>query len=171
MRMPMLPATTTPSTTLERGPPARWLRPASAKPPDRRHSHLAQNLRPRVLVKSCAHANRGQSRLLGASKAVPHSERTAPRDWQTTKPIERSHVPTRDRLRSSRGVKTLRTGQGFLEGFECPRPAWRGGHIRSTRPVAGVVSSARQQDRVRTVASAVLVLGMRLNGKPRTRRR
>jgi putative transposase len=28
----------------------------------------------------------------------------------TTKPIERSHVPTRDRLRASRGLKTLRTG-------------------------------------------------------------
>ena len=29
----------------------------------------------------------------------------------TTKAIERSHVPTRDRLRASRGLKTLRTGQ------------------------------------------------------------
>jgi hypothetical protein len=32
---------------------------------------------------------------------------------ETTTPIERSHVPTRDRLRSSRGLKTLRTGQRF----------------------------------------------------------
>ncbi len=37
---------------------------------------------------------------------------------ETTKPIERSHVPIRDRLRSSRGVKTLLTGQRFFEGFE-----------------------------------------------------
>jgi hypothetical protein len=42
---------------------------------------------------------------------------------ETTKPIERSHVPTRDRLRASRGLKTLRTGQRFLEGFECLRAA------------------------------------------------
>ena len=35
----------------------------------------------------------------------------------TTKPIERSHVPTRDLLRASRRLKTLRTGQRFLEGF------------------------------------------------------
>src|SRR5437762_7038724 len=48
---------------------------------------------------------------------------------ETTKAIERSHVPTRDRLRVSRGLKTVRTGQRFLEGFECLR-ALRGGHIR-----------------------------------------
>src|SRR5438132_13018535 len=36
----------------------------------------------------------------------------------TTKPIECSHVATRDRLRASRGLKSLRTGQGFLAGFE-----------------------------------------------------
>ena len=29
---------------------------------------------------------------------------------QTTKPIERSHVPIRDRLRASRGIKTVPTG-------------------------------------------------------------
>jgi transposase, IS6 family len=37
---------------------------------------------------------------------------------ETTTCIERSHIPTRDRLRSSRGVKTLPTGQRFFEGFE-----------------------------------------------------
>jgi transposase-like protein/predicted RNA-binding Zn-ribbon protein involved in translation (DUF1610 family) len=89
---------------------------------------------------------------------------------ETTKPIERSHVPTRDRLRSSRGLKTLRTGQRFLEGFECLR-ALRGGHIRLADLSPALSASTRPQDRVRTVASAVLVLGMRLNRKPRTRRR
>ena len=39
------------------------------------------------------------------------------RRGDTTKSIERSHVAIRDRLRSSRGLKTLRTGQRFLEGF------------------------------------------------------
>src|SRR5262245_62064894 len=32
---------------------------------------------------------------------------------ETTKPIERSHVATRDRLRASRGLKRVRTGQRF----------------------------------------------------------
>ena len=37
---------------------------------------------------------------------------------ETTKPIERSHVFTRDRLRGARGVKTLATGQRFFEVWE-----------------------------------------------------
>jgi putative transposase len=37
---------------------------------------------------------------------------------ETTKPIERSHIATRDRLRSARGLKTVGTGQRFLECFE-----------------------------------------------------
>jgi hypothetical protein len=89
---------------------------------------------------------------------------------ETTKPIERSHVPTRDRLRSSRGLKTLGTGQRFLEGFECLR-ALRGGHIRLADPLPTFSASANPQDHVRTLAAAVLVLGMRLNRNPRTRRR
>jgi putative transposase len=87
----------------------------------------------------------------------------------TTKPIERSHIPTRDRLRSSRGLKTLRTGQRFLEGFEGLR-ALRGGHVQLTDVLPAFSASASRQDQVRTVAAAVLVLGMRLNRKPQTRR-
>ncbi len=45
---------------------------------------------------------------------------------ETTKPIERSHLATRDRLRSSRGVKTLATGQRFFEGFEAVQALGRG---------------------------------------------
>jgi hypothetical protein len=89
---------------------------------------------------------------------------------ETTKPIERSHVPTRDRLRASRGLKTLPAGQRFLEGFECLR-ALRGGHIRLADLLPTFSASAIPQDHVRTVAAAVLVLGMRLNRNPRTRRR
>ena len=88
----------------------------------------------------------------------------------TTKPIERSHVPTRDRLRSSRGLKTLRTGQRFLEGFECLR-ALRGGHIQLAGLLPAFSAATSPQDHVRTVASAVLVLGMRMNRTARTRRR
>jgi len=89
---------------------------------------------------------------------------------ETTKPIERSHVPTRDRLRSSRGLKTLRTGQRFLEGFECLH-ALRGGHIRLADLLPTFSTSTNPQDHVRTVAAALLVLGVRLNRNPRTRRR
>ncbi len=88
---------------------------------------------------------------------------------ETTKPIERSHVPTRDRLRASRGLKTLRTGQRFLEGIECLR-ALRGGHIRLADLLPGFSAAANPHDHVRTVAAAVLVLGTRLNRNPRTRR-
>ena len=45
---------------------------------------------------------------------------------ETTTPIERSHIPTRDRLRSSRGLKSLTTGQRFFEGFEALHTLTRG---------------------------------------------
>src|ERR687883_2059227 len=48
---------------------------------------------------------------------------------ETTKAIERSHVPTRDRLRNSRGLKRTATGQRFLEGFEAVRHLRRGGDL------------------------------------------
>ena len=89
---------------------------------------------------------------------------------ETTKAIERSHVPTRDRLRSSRGLKTLPTGQRFLEGFECLR-ALRGGHIRLADLLPAFSASASPHDHVRTVAAAALVLGMRLNRNPWVQRR
>jgi len=76
---------------------------------------------------------------------------------ETTKPIERSHVSMRDRPRSSRGLKTLRTGQRFLEGFECLR-ALRGGHIRLADLLPTFSASTSPQDHVRTVGVAVLVL-------------
>ena len=46
---------------------------------------------------------------------------------ETTKAVERSHVPMRDRLRNSRGLKRTATGQRFLEGFEAVRRLRRGG--------------------------------------------
>ena len=81
---------------------------------------------------------------------------------ETTKPIERSHVFTRDRLRSSRGVKTLATGQRFFEGFEALH-ALRRGHTRLTDLVPGSdPAHATAHDRVRAVAQAVTALGTRL---------
>src|ERR671924_2398837 len=46
---------------------------------------------------------------------------------QTTQAVERSHVPTRDRLRNSRGLKRTETGQRFLEGYEAVRHLRREG--------------------------------------------
>jgi len=89
---------------------------------------------------------------------------------ETTKAIERSHVPTRDRLRSSRGLKTMRTGQRFMEGFECLR-ALRGGHIQLAELLPASSVSTSRHDHVRTIAAAVLVLGMRLGRQPQSRRR
>jgi transposase-like protein len=63
---------------------------------------------------------------------------------ETTKAVERSHVPTRDRLRNSRGLKHTVTGQRFLEGFEAVRHLRRGGApgaghlVRGPAPHAGV---------------------------------
>jgi transposase-like protein len=54
---------------------------------------------------------------------------------ETTKPIERSHVPTRDRLCSSRGLKTVTTGQRFFEGFEVLHALHRG-HVHLRDPGA-----------------------------------
>jgi putative transposase len=63
---------------------------------------------------------------------------------QTTKAIERSHVPMRDRLRNSRGLKRTETRQRFLEGFEAVRHLRRRGApgagylVRGPAPHAGV---------------------------------
>jgi transposase-like protein len=74
---------------------------------------------------------------------------------ETTKSIERSHVPTRDRLRNSRGLKHTGTGQRFLEGYEAVRHLRRGG-----RPGAGhLVHGPAHQARVREVVTAIHALG------------
>jgi transposase-like protein len=44
----------------------------------------------------------------------------------TTQPIERSHVPTRDRLRGARGLRTIPTGQKCLESFRPSTPYGEG---------------------------------------------
>jgi len=51
----------------------------------------------------------------------------------TTKAIERSHVPVKDRLRPMRGLQTIGTGQRLLEGIEVAQGIRR---LHSTAPVA-----------------------------------
>jgi transposase-like protein len=84
------------------------------------------------------------------------------RNGETTKSIERSHVAIRNRLRSSRGLKTLRTGQRFLEGFEAVQ-ALRQDHVQLHRLIRD--SSGRRgisHDRTRTVVMAMSALAMSL---------
>ena len=74
---------------------------------------------------------------------------------ETTKAIERSHVPMRDRLRNSRGLKRTETGQRFLESFEAVRHLRRGGS-----PGAGhLVRGPAQHTRVREVVAEIHALG------------
>jgi hypothetical protein len=83
---------------------------------------------------------------------------------ETTKPIERSHVFTRDRRRTARGVKTLTTGQRFFEGLEAPH-ALRRGHTCFAPLVPGHdPAQATVHERVRAVACAVIKLGALLTG-------
>ena len=45
---------------------------------------------------------------------------------ETTRAIERSHVPIKDRLRPMRGVQSVATGQRLLEGIEAVHAMYRG---------------------------------------------
>ena len=81
---------------------------------------------------------------------------------ETTKAIERSHVPMRDRLRNSRGLKRTATGQRFLEGFEAVRHLRRGGS-----PGAGhLVRGPAPHSRVREVVAAIHAFGHGLRRQP-----
>ena len=74
---------------------------------------------------------------------------------ETTKVVERSHVPTRDRLRNSRGLKCTETGQHFLEGCEAVRHLRRGGV-----PGGGyLVPGPAPHPRIRSVVMLIDALG------------
>ena len=81
---------------------------------------------------------------------------------ETTKTIERSHVPMRDRLRNSRGLKRTETGQRFLEGFEAVRHLRRGGTPGAGHLVRGPAPHAR----VREVVALIHTLGHCLRRQP-----
>src|SRR5262245_10171480 len=72
-----------------------------------------------------------------------------------TQPIERSHVPTRDRLRGARGLRAVHTGQKFLESFEALH-ALRRGRVKlhllvpTYRP-----TQASEHEKVRTLIAAL----------------
>jgi len=80
----------------------------------------------------------------------------------TIQPVERSYVPTRDRLRGTRGLRAVHTGQKFLESFEALY-ALRRGRVKlrllvpTYRP-----THASEHEQVRTVITALAVLGTQL---------
>ena len=69
----------------------------------------------------------------------------------TTKAVERSHVPTRDRLRNSRRLQRTETAQRFLEGFEAMRHLRRGGVPGGGHLVPGPGRHARVRQAVATI--------------------
>ena len=80
----------------------------------------------------------------------------------TTQPVERSHVPTRDRLRSTRGLRAVHTGQKFLESFEALH-ASRRGTVKLRALIPGYrPTHASEHEKVRTVIMAMEVLGSQL---------
>jgi transposase-like protein len=80
----------------------------------------------------------------------------------TTQSIERSHVPTRDRLRSARGLRTVRTGQRFLESFEAFHALHRG-MVKLRSLVSGYrPMRASEHEKARAVVTATEVLGTHL---------
>src|SRR5262249_60718101 len=80
----------------------------------------------------------------------------------TTQPVERSHVPTRDRLRGGRGLRTVRTGQRFLESFEAFH-ALRRGTVKLRPLVPGYrPTRASAHETARAIVMAVEVLGAQL---------
>jgi hypothetical protein len=74
---------------------------------------------------------------------------------EATRAVERGHVPTRDRLRNSRGVKPTETGQRFLEGSEAIRHLRRRG-----APGAGhLVPGPARHVHVRQAVAVIHMLG------------
>jgi transposase-like protein len=77
----------------------------------------------------------------------------------TTKAIERSHVPVKDRLRPMRGLQTTATGQRVLEGIEVAQGIRR---IHTTESVTRRQPHTYARAVVRsfeTIASSLRLLG------------
>ena len=81
---------------------------------------------------------------------------------ETTNPIERSHIATRDRLRSARGLKTVATGQRFLDCFEGFQ-ALRRGYVKLRALVPRYrPTKASPHETTRAVMVAMNILGAQL---------
>lgn len=80
----------------------------------------------------------------------------------STQPVERSHVPTRDRLRGTRGLRTVGTGQRFLESFEALH-SLRQGTVKLRALVPRYrPTRASVHETARAVVTAMNILGTQL---------
>jgi hypothetical protein len=94
---------------------------------------------------------------------LPTHVRAASAPGRDRQSVECSHVAIRDRLRCSRGLKSVIAGQRFLEGFEAMRALSRG-DVRLSQLVPGYRPNlATDQQRERAVVAAMRVLGARLS--------
>ena len=80
----------------------------------------------------------------------------------TTQPIERSHVSTRDRLRGTRGLRAMHTGQRFLESFEALHALRRGTVTLRALVPRYRPTQATDHEKARAVIAAMEVLGSQL---------
>ncbi len=78
-----------------------------------------------------------------------------------TKPIERSHVPTKDRLRPMRGLQSIRTGQRAIEGIELARAVQRG-YVIAPDAVFGDGAGPHARARAAATTCAWLAEGLRV---------
>ena len=79
-----------------------------------------------------------------------------------TQPIERSHVPTRDRLRGAGELRTVHTRQRFLEGVEALHALRRGAVKLRTLVPRYWPTLASVHERASAVGAARDVLGTQL---------
>jgi transposase-like protein len=80
----------------------------------------------------------------------------------TNQPVERSHVPTRDRLRGTGGLRTMRTRQRILEGFVALHALRRGTVKLRTLVPRYRPTRASMHETARTKAEVVGMLGTQL---------
>jgi transposase-like protein len=66
---------------------------------------------------------------------------------ETTKAVERSHVPIKDRLRSRRGLQSIATGQRLLAGIELAHSVRRGRIGPAAGPGDWPIRSPRERAR------------------------
>jgi transposase, IS6 family len=81
----------------------------------------------------------------------------------TTKPIERSHVPIKDRLRPMRGFHSTASGQQLLEGIELAQ-AIRRGHVVVGKVQSSAGRCLSPHERAREAADTFLRLARALAG-------
>lgn len=83
---------------------------------------------------------------------------------ETTKPVERSHAPVKDRLRAMRGLRSVATGQRVLEAVEAAQAVRRGDLCLAPGAVAALPPGERARAQAFTFLFAAQDL--RLPGSP-----